>query len=125
MHFFVPAYCGQSLELFSAFFAALESSTNHKGLVEHQKPNSGTFPQAARSHIQMPEMDGFAATAEIRKRESAAGKHTPIVALTAHALKEDRERCLAAGMDAYVAKPIRPDELFRAIHALLAPTPSA
>jgi len=74
--------------------------------------------------IQMPEMDGFEATAEIRKHESAIGKHTPIIALTAHAMKEDRERCLAAGMDSYVTKPIRRDELFRAIHVLLAPSPS-
>ena len=70
--------------------------------------------------IQMPEMDGFEATAAIRKREQLAGKHTPIIALTAHAMKEDRERCLSAGMDAYVTKPIRPDELFRTIHELLA-----
>jgi CheY-like chemotaxis protein len=69
--------------------------------------------------IQMPEMDGFEATAAIRKREQLAQKHTPIIALTAHAMKEDRERCLSAGMDAYVTKPIRPDELFRTIHELL------
>ena len=73
--------------------------------------------------IQLPEMDGFAATAETRKREAASGKHTPIIALTAHALKEDRERCLAAGMDACVTKPIRPAELFHVIHALLVPSP--
>ena len=69
--------------------------------------------------IQMPEMDGFEATAAIRKREQLAQKHTPIIALTAHAMKEDRERCLSAGMEAYVTKPIRPDELFRTIHELL------
>jgi len=74
--------------------------------------------------IQMPEMDGFEATAEIRKRENPSGKHTPVIALTAHAMKEDRERCLSAGMDAYVTKPIRPDELFRAIQDLLA-TPAS
>ena len=68
--------------------------------------------------IQMPEMDGFEATAAIRRREQLAGKHTPIIALTAHAMKEDRERCLSGGMDAYVTKPIRPDELFRTIHEL-------
>ena len=69
--------------------------------------------------IQMPEMDGFQATAEIRKREKIAGRRTPIIALTAHALKEDRERCLSAGMDAYVTKPIRPEELFSVIQSVL------
>jgi CheY-like chemotaxis protein len=74
--------------------------------------------------VQMPEMDGFEATAEIRKREKLTGKRTPIIALTAHAMKDDRERCLSAGMDAYVTKPIRPDHLFRVIHELLAATPA-
>ena len=69
--------------------------------------------------IQMPEMDAFEATAEIRKRERLASRRTPIIALTAHALKEDRERCLAAGMDAYVTKPIRPRELFGVIQDVL------
>jgi len=54
----------------------------------------------------MPGMDGFTATRAIRDREREQGGHIPIVAMTAHALKEDRERCLAAGMDAYVSKPI-------------------
>jgi PAS domain S-box-containing protein len=65
--------------------------------------------------VQMPEMDGFAATRAIREKENRSGPRTPIVAMTAHALKGDRERCLEAGMDGYVAKPIRPEELFRAI----------
>ena len=69
--------------------------------------------------IQMPEMDGFEATAEIRKREKATGRRTPIIARTAHALKEDRERCLAAGMDAYVTEPIRPAELFAVMQNVL------
>jgi CheY-like chemotaxis protein len=69
--------------------------------------------------IQMPEMDGFEATVEIRKLEKLTGRRTPIIALTAHALKEDRERCLSAGMDAYVTKPIRPAELFSVIQDVL------
>jgi two-component system, sensor histidine kinase and response regulator len=69
--------------------------------------------------VQMPGMDGFEATAAIRARETTAGSgHVPIVALTAHAMKGDRERCLAAGMDAYVAKPVEADELFATIERL-------
>jgi len=69
--------------------------------------------------VQMPEMDGFEATAAIRERERSRGRHTPIVAMTAHALKGDEERCLSAGMDAYVSKPIRTNELFATIERLL------
>ncbi len=68
--------------------------------------------------VQMPEMDGFEATASIRAKEKHKGTHIPIIAMTAHALKGDRERCLETGMDAYVAKPIRADELFDTIEAL-------
>jgi CheY-like chemotaxis protein len=69
--------------------------------------------------VQMPDMDGFAATEAIRAKEAATNIHVPIIALTAHAMKGDRERCLAAGMDAYVSKPIRAAELSEAIAGLL------
>ncbi len=69
--------------------------------------------------VQMPEIDGYQATQEIRQREIASGKHVPIIAMTAHAMQGDRERCLAAGMDDYVAKPVRASELFAAIQRVL------
>jgi CheY-like chemotaxis protein len=69
--------------------------------------------------VQMPQMDGWEATAEIRKKESGTTRHVPIVALTAHAMREDRERCLAAGMDAYLAKPFNAGELFETLEKLL------
>jgi CheY-like chemotaxis protein len=65
--------------------------------------------------IQMPEMDGFECTALIRDRELGTRSHLPIVALTAHAMNADEARCLAAGMDAYLTKPIQPDALYELV----------
>ena len=69
--------------------------------------------------VQMSEMDGFEATAKIRELEKQTGKHIPIIAMTAHALKGDEERCLAAGVDGYLSKPLHHEELFAEIERLL------
>ena len=68
--------------------------------------------------VQMPGMDGYQATAAIRKREEQEGGHVPIIALTAHAMSGDREKCLLAGMDAYLAKPLRPSELVQLVESV-------
>ncbi len=69
--------------------------------------------------VQMPEMDGFEATKAIRWMELGSGQHIPIIALTAHAMDGDRERCLRAGMDGYVSKPFHAEELFATIEQLV------
>ena len=69
--------------------------------------------------VQMPEIDGLETTRRIRQMEAVAGGHMPIIAMTAHALKGDRERCLEAGMDEYVAKPVRERQLLAAMRAVL------
>jgi signal transduction histidine kinase/CheY-like chemotaxis protein len=73
--------------------------------------------------VQMPEMDGFEATAAIRQAEKATGAHIPIVAMTAHAMKGDAERCLASGMDAYLSKPIHAQDLYALLDATVTATP--
>jgi CheY-like chemotaxis protein len=71
--------------------------------------------------VHMPEMNGFEATAAIREREATTGERLPIIAMTAYAMKGDRERCLEAGMDAYVSKPIQAQDLFSTIESFFGP----
>jgi CheY-like chemotaxis protein len=68
--------------------------------------------------VQMPEMDGLQATAALREREKSAGRHLPVIALTAHAMKGDSDRCLASGMDGYLTKPIRVDDLDKVLASI-------
>lgn len=73
--------------------------------------------------VQMPEMDGFEATTTIRKMEETTGTHLPIVAMTAHAMQGDKERCLAAGMDGYLSKPLNLKELLVVVQSVLEKDP--
>jgi len=68
--------------------------------------------------VQMPEMDGFEATSAIRKQEQGTKRHQRVIAMTAHAMMGDRERCVAAGMDDYISKPIRAVELLNLVEKL-------
>jgi CheY-like chemotaxis protein len=70
--------------------------------------------------VQMPRMDGLEATAAIRVKERSTREHIPIIALTAHALNGDRERCMEAGMDGYVTKPLSRKELQIALESVIA-----
>ena len=67
--------------------------------------------------MEMPEMDGLAATQAIRAGEKISGGHIPIIAMTAHAMAEHRERCLAEGMDDYLTKPLEPQKLFEVVES--------
>ncbi len=84
------------------------------GIACLQELDRGTF-DVVLMDVQMPELGGFETTAEIRRGEQQTGRHMPIVAMTAHAMKGDRERCLESGMDDYVSKPIQASELFAAL----------
>ena len=106
--------------------AGFESDVVADGLQAVQAVQSGKYAMVLMD-CQMPEMDGLAATAEIRRLESLAkpAAHIPIIALTAGAVKGERERCLAAGMDDYIAKPLNPRKLVETIEAHLSPTRGA
>jgi CheY-like chemotaxis protein len=84
------------------------------GRAAFEAVQSGSYDLVAMD-IQMPEMDGLEATRAIREWEAAGDRHLPIIAMTAHAMKGDRERCLDSGMDEYVSKPIRSSDLAAAI----------
>src|SRR5439155_9800312 len=75
--------------------------------------------------VHMPELDGFQVIRAVRERERSAGGHLPVIALTARSRNEDRERCLAAGMDDFLTKPIGPAELFAAIDRVRAGRPAS
>jgi CheY-like chemotaxis protein len=91
------------------------ASNGREALDRHEKESF----ELILMDVQMPEMDGFEATKLIRDKEKADGSHVPIVAMTAHAMKGDRERCLAAGMDDYISKPIREAALISVIENLV------
>jgi two-component system sensor histidine kinase/response regulator len=90
----------------------------NNGLEACAQLDSGSF-DVVLMDVQMPELDGLAATRRIRERERLAGGHVPIIAMTAHALKGDRERCLEAGMDEYVSKPVRERQVLAALRVVL------
>ena len=88
---------------------------NGREAVEAIQHSRGAFDLILMD-VQMPDMDGFETTASIRAGELLSGAHVPIVAITAHAMKGDRERCLAAGMDGYISKPIQRQDLVNLLH---------
>ncbi len=94
------------------------AGTGRDALTALDEAGSGSFDLILMD-VQMPDMDGFEATGIIRAREQSSGAHLPIVAMTASAMKGDKERCLAAGMDGYVSKPIDVEQLFAVIEQVL------
>jgi CheY-like chemotaxis protein len=94
------------------------AATGREALAALDEPGSGGFDLILMD-VQMPDMDGFEATAIIRAKEKSTGIHLPIIAMTARAMKGDEERCLAAGMDGYTSKPIEVEQLFATIDRVL------
>ena len=90
---------------------------NGKEVIEILQAGNASF-DVILMDVQMPELDGLETTTRVREAEMSTGKHIPILAMTAHAMSGDRERCLAAGMDGYLSKPIQPAELFAALDSI-------
>jgi CheY-like chemotaxis protein len=112
--------------LLRGFGCSLDMATNGQEALEvlERQWASGATYAAVLMDCQMPVMDGFETTAEIRRREQGR-EHVPIIAMTANAMRGDREQCLAAGMDGYIAKPLRFDKLRAALSPFLKPAPEA
>lgn len=98
--------------------AGFEVDVAEDGLAGVEMWEKGTY-DIVLMDVQMPRMDGFEATFLIREKERAQGGHTPIVAVTAYALEKDEVECLAAGMDAYLSKPIDFKKCIELIHAIV------
>jgi CheY-like chemotaxis protein len=94
------------------------ANNGRQALAILEQPLAAPF-DCALMDVQMPEMDGFECTALIRDIERQTGMHLPIIAMTAHAMEGDEARCLAAGMDAYLSKPVQPDDLFTVVERCL------
>jgi PAS domain S-box-containing protein len=94
------------------------AANGREALAALDEPSSAAFDLILMD-VQMPEMDGFEATGIIRAREKSSGAHLPIIAMTAYTMKGDEERCMAAGMDGYVAKPIEIEQLVKTIDSVL------
>jgi len=104
-----------AISLLTKWGHTVKVANNGLEAVEHAKASQYDL---ILMDVQMPEMNGFEATQVIRAYETPLGRHTPVLAMTAHAMKGDKDKCLAAGMDGYVAKPIAVEELFSAIENL-------
>ena len=99
-----------------------EIATAEDGQIAIEAASSGTYDLIFMD-IQMPVMNGYEATAKIRENQKATGDNTPIIAMTANALQGDREKCLEAGMNDYVSKPINPKKLRECIHKYISNEP--